>query len=134
MRSRCMSSGGGDVSETIPGFLRHCELPIGFIAFDLDYYSSTMHAFSIFSGDPRTRLPRVYSYFDDMIWEREACYNEYTGELAAIADFNRRHEQKKICKINGLRCTRPMQEHWVEQIYVMHDFAHPEYCTNVKGH
>jgi hypothetical protein len=41
----------GDVAETIPQFLGRDELaPIGFIAFDLDYYSSNRQAFRVFDG------------------------------------------------------------------------------------
>ncbi len=38
------------------------------LAFDLDYYSSTKTALQLFEGGPESRLPRVYCYFDDIMW------------------------------------------------------------------
>jgi hypothetical protein len=122
----------GDVAETVPKLASTISLPIGFISFDLDYYSSTMDAFRIFTGAPARRLPRVFCYFDDTIWPEEACYNEHIGELAAIRDFNRANNAMKIEKIHGLRLTRALREPWCEQIYVLHDFNHPTYCTYVR--
>jgi hypothetical protein len=59
----------GDVRETIPALMNVVGFePVGFIAFDLDYYSSTKDAFQVFVENPETRLPRVYSYFDDIYW------------------------------------------------------------------
>jgi hypothetical protein len=62
----------GDVSETVPDFVKNLSTPIGFISFDLDYYSSTAQAFRIFSGAPSSRLPRVQCYFDDILWPERA--------------------------------------------------------------
>jgi hypothetical protein len=62
----------GDLSETVPDFVKNLSTPIGFISFDLDYYSSTAQAFRIFSGAPSTRLPRVQCYFDDILWPERA--------------------------------------------------------------
>jgi hypothetical protein len=122
----------GDVSETVPRFLRQEHpSPIGFIAFDLDYYSSTKAAFQIFEGREETRLPRVFCYFDDIIFPERACHNEYTGELCAIREFNVCHESKKICPMPRLVCAREHAEPWNDQIYVFHDFYHPLYTVNV---
>jgi len=124
----------GDVRETIPEWLaRKDVLPVGFVSFDLDYYSSTMASFRIFeSTDPSRTLPRVYCYMDEVIWPQWACHNEFTGELCAIRDFNATHEFKKICAENMLRWMRPHRQPWNEQIYIMHDFHHPHYCTNIS--
>jgi hypothetical protein len=122
----------GDVGDTVSEFLSNSiRFPIGFIAFDLDYYSSTTKAFRVFEGLPETRLPRVYCYFDDITWPERACHNEYTGELGAIRDFNARSYEKKICPIHLFRNTRPQPETWNDQFYVLHDFSHPSYCTNI---
>jgi hypothetical protein len=40
----------GDVVTTVPQFLRNLKAPIGFVAIDLDYYSSTKAALRIFEG------------------------------------------------------------------------------------
>jgi len=67
----------GDIFDTIPCFFGNPDLPpVGFVAFDLDYYSSTKKAFRIFEGAPLTRLPRVFCYFDDTIYPERACHNE----------------------------------------------------------
>ena len=122
----------GNVNETVPAWLaREKMLPVGFVSFDLDYYSSTMQAFRIFEGPSAWRLPRVYCYFDDLVWPEFACHNEYIGELCAIKDFNSQHPDRKICPINMFRYMRIHDERWNEQIYVLHDFAHPLYTKNV---
>ena len=43
----------GDVEETIPSFLPAIKHPIGFVAFDLDYYSSTKKRISSLGGPAR---------------------------------------------------------------------------------
>jgi hypothetical protein len=119
----------GDVANTAPRFLAREDLPpIGFISFDLDYYSSTKAAFRIFDGPPQTKLPRVCCYFDDTIWPERACHNEFTGELCAIREFNAENESCKIAKLANLAWMRRHPAHWNEQIYVFHDFRHPRYC------
>jgi hypothetical protein len=120
----------GDVSETIPQVVRGID-PIGFIAFDLDYYSSTKAAFRIFEFSHSGRLPRVYCYFDDIMWPEWACHNEYIGELCAIREFNQEHVHLKLSPIHLLREMRPHAEPWNDQMYVMHDFKHPYYCANL---
>jgi hypothetical protein len=116
----------GNVEETAGSF--QPTYPIGFIAFDLDYYSSTNDAFQIFRAP---HLPRVFCYFDDTIWPEAACYNEYIGELCAIREFNEENRNQKLCKIHGLIHTQPHKAAWNEATYVLHDFGHPLYCVNL---
>lgn len=120
----------GDVENTVPSWVPKGS--IGFVAFDLDYYSSTKKAFRLFeSDDANAHLPRIYCYFDDLIWPEHACHNQYMGELCAIREFNEEHEYKKICPIHAFRHTRVRQASWNEQMYVLHDFRHPLYSKNV---
>jgi hypothetical protein len=122
----------GDVGDTLQAWTP--KAPVGFVAFDLDYYSSTAKALRLFADrEPSTRLPRVYCYFDDTIWPEHACYNDYVGELCAIREFNEHHHRKKICPIHMLRHTRVHQAAWNDAIYVFHDFDHPLYTTNVTS-
>lgn len=123
----------GDVRDTVPKWLaRATEFPLGFVSFDLDYYSSTVAAFDIFEDSANiSRLPRVFCYFDDIIWPETACYNEWTGELCAIREFNERHEHKKIAPLHLLRRMRVHSETWNDQIYVFHEFQHPKYTVNI---
>ncbi len=122
----------GDVSETVPTWTGSPDrLPIGFIAFDLDYYSSTVKAFSVFKGPSESRLPRVLCYFDDIVVPERAFYNEGTGELLAIREFNEANRSRKIFPIHLLRNIRMVPQPWNDQMYVMHDFEHPKYCVNI---
>lgn len=120
----------GDIAHSVPSWIP--EAPIGFIAFDLDYYSSTRAALRLIERpDCASRLPRVYCYFDDVRTPEHACHNEYIGELCAIREFNLENEQTKLCPIHLLRHSRVHQEPWNDQMYAMHDFRHPLYCRNV---
>lgn len=122
----------GDVEDTVPAFIAEPTLlPVGFIAFDLDFYSSTQKAFRIFSGNGRITLPRVYCYFDDIFWPEFACHNEYVGELCAIREFNEQHEARKLLPLHLLRNIQPHPARWHDQIYVFHNFQHPLYCVNI---
>ncbi|QFR96918.1 hypothetical protein [Streptomyces tsukubensis] len=118
----------GDVAETVPGFLRtHSEHlarnPLGFISFDLDYYSSTASAFEIFrSARDEQLLPRITSYFDDII-----TILDRTGELAAIADFNGEDKHGYIGRVNALRSHLPFDPAWADQIFEYHRFDHRDY-------
>jgi hypothetical protein len=121
----------GDVGTTITSWTPNG--PVGFVAFDLDYYSSTKDAFQLFERRSETMLPRVYCYFDDILWPEHALHNEWVGELCAIREFNEDHKMKKLCPIHMLRHMRPCHEAWNEQMYVFHDFGHPLYSKLITG-
>lgn len=124
----------GPVGKTVPKFCaEENPPPIGFIAFDLDYYSSTVQAFRIFESEERYFLPRVSCYFDDMVGDIDWAYNEFTGELLAIKEFNASHDGIKIAPVQGLRFygNRHPQV-WHEQIFVAHLFRHPDYCHPIS--
>ena len=119
----------GLVGETITQFIRSKPAPVGFISFDLDYYSSTMDAFKLFEGDQAVLLPRIHCYFDDIMG---FSFSEYNGERLAIEDFNAGHDMKKISPIYGLKYFLPPpynQEVWSEMFYMAHIFDHPLYCS-----
>lgn len=122
----------GDVASTVPAFLKTSDLPpVGFVSFDLDYYSSTKMALRLFEGGPETHLPRAYCYFDDLMWPEIACHNEYMGELCAIREFNDEHTHMKVSPIHMFSHMRPHPAPWNEQMYVLHDFQHPLYSVNI---
>jgi len=122
----------GDVATTIPAFVEEGGIaPIGFVAFDLDYYSSTLDAFALFDSPPALRLPRVLCYFDDVVGDDWELHGPHTGELLAIDDFNRGHETLKIDPVNGLRHKRRVPAPWNDQIFVAHDFSHPQYDVHI---
>jgi hypothetical protein len=119
----------GPVEKTVVEFCQSRRRPpIGFIAFDLDYYSSTVAALRILDADHSRLLPRVACYFDDMVGDIDWAYNEFTGELLAIKEFNDDHTTVKIAPVNGLRHFRGrVPRLWHEQIFVAHLFQHPDY-------
>jgi hypothetical protein len=122
----------GDVGTTTREWLQQEKrAPIGFVSFDLDYYSSTKAAFALFEGAAATHLPRVICYFDDVTTLPLGCMNEYVGELLAIREFNDSHPDRKIARIEQLRIHRPRWEVWQDRMYAFHDFAHPQYNTLV---
>jgi hypothetical protein len=117
----------GPVSDTVERLLRRRPAPIGFVAFDLDYYSSTVQAFSVLEADPASLLPRVFCYFDDLLWYP---WTQFNGERAAIADFNAEHADRKLSPLYGLRYSLPGSEsrqRWPELMYIAEMFDHPRY-------
>jgi hypothetical protein len=121
----------GDVAATVPKALDSGLPPLGFVAFDLDYYSSTMAAFRLFDGPHAMRLPRVYCYFDDVIGPDFACMNEHVGELLAIHEFNDSHPKQKISPIVNFSTLRERPATWNVKMYAHHDFEHPLYAKNL---
>ncbi len=117
----------GNVADTVPTFMETNTSPVGFAAFDLDFYSSTVHAMKILSADHDRLLPRTYCYFDDTMGSMEELYNEFTGELLAIREFNEKHEARKIALIHGLIQNRIIKSKWCNAMYALHVFDHPLY-------
>ena len=121
----------GNVAATVPEFLGRAELhsaPIGFVSFDLDYYSSTKAAFDIFNAGAEAVLPRTFCYFDDISGEVE-CYSERTGVRLAITEYNSADEHRIIDRCHDFE-SFPI-ERWQNKMYIRHDFAHPRYCDYV---
>ena len=101
--------------------------PIGFISFDLDYYSSTAAAFRVFDG-PDELLPAAgLSYFDDIVGSDSQLHCEDVGELLAIAEFNRSPRGHRIRPIHGLASKRLLGSAWAPQMFAYHRFDHPRY-------
>ncbi len=118
----------GPVAETVPEWSASAHPPIGFVAFDLDYYSATVEAFGVLEADAEGLLPRVPCYFDDVFGYG---WTEFMGVHAAIDGFNASHERRKIGKIHGLRFELPAEDFqlpWHEKLYLAHLFDHPRYA------
>jgi len=120
----------GDVAETVPAFVNQRREPIGFVAFDLDFYSSTAAALQLFAVEYERLLPRVMCYFDD-IANPEALQTEFTGELLAVREFNAEHPRIKIDRITGFEYSRIIRDVWNIKMYVCHLFDHPRYNTHI---
>lgn len=108
----------GDLRETIYRLIGE---PLGFVAIDVDYYSSAADALGIFARPDQPRLRRVAMYFDDL----SAHYNHrWAGELLAIDEFNDKSSGVKIDPWHGVRSGRAYPEApWFEAMYIAHDLA-----------
>lgn len=128
----------GNVKDTILKFKKklNSNSPIGFISFDLDFYSSTKDAFNIFEFDDEYFLPRVPLYFDDICSSEHGYFNDHTGELLAIKEFNSssdnsKHLHKKICPIHGFALRRVLRSAWIGGAYCFHNFLHSKYNDKI---
>jgi hypothetical protein len=117
----------GPVAETVPAFAANVSCPVGFVAFDLDMYTSTIDAFSLLEASGSALLPRIVCYFDDIIG---FSHSEFTGERLAIKEFNQRHQTRKISKLYGLRYVLDLDHWWTDMMYMFHAFDHPRYADN----
>lgn len=102
--------------------------PIGFVSFDMDYYSSTVKALALCEAGHEAFLPRALFYFDDIVGDDCELHCEFIGELLAIREFNETHAAMKIARIHGLASKRLIPDHWHIKTYVLHRFEHPRYC------
>ncbi len=113
----------GDVRETARDFLARDLPPIGFLSFDLDFYSSTSDALQVLDGSPERYLPWTVCYFDDVHFME---HNQFQGELLAIHDFNASRADRKIAPVNWLDHYRLFHwAAWVRRMYFLHLFGHP---------
>jgi hypothetical protein len=117
----------GDVRDSVPDFLAMPPSPLGFIAVDLDLYSSTVHALRVLLSEHRLLLPRVHCYFDDILGY---TYGDHNGERLAIDELNAASGSRKLYPIYGLRHFVPHSQRdspWPEQVYLAHILDHPLY-------
>jgi len=120
----------GDVRDTLREAVRSLRSPVGFVANDLDLYSSTLASLSLFDAPIDKLLPVVITYFDDTLGSPTRMgslfRNRWCGQLAAIDDFNLSHQRRKIDQIRTLKARRPLdRELWLDQMYAVHAFDHP---------
>ena len=110
----------GDVRDTIPAFVENTQTaPLGYIAIDVDFFSSTRDAFKILSLPKRKTLIRTIIYLDDVETLR---YHRFAGELLAVDDFNENNTGVKIDRWRGMRRSRPFPEAvWYDHMYVAYD-------------
>jgi hypothetical protein len=110
----------GNVQETVLHFFEDPSVPpVGFIAFDLDLYSSTTSALRLLSMPGKRTLDHVALYFDDV---EHSISHRFAGELLAIDEFNRASAQVKIDRWRGLANDRPFPEaSYLKKMYMAHD-------------
>ncbi len=119
----------GDVARTGAHWSAEPEAPLGAIMFDLDFYSSTMAAFSLLTK--QHVLPRIWCYFDDISGGPDNDYSDFIGVREAIREFNLDPENRglrdHLSPAYAFRGLVP--EAWHDQIYVYHRLSHPDYNT-----
>ena len=114
----------GDLVDTVGPFTDAIDqaTPIGFVSIDVDIYSAATHALRCLTQSPEKYNPAVSLYFDDVSF---FFANEWCGELAAISEFNARHQLRKISLDRSLPGRRPAKaESWYSQMYVCHMLDH----------
>jgi hypothetical protein len=115
----------GPIATTVKTFRQSLSpaAPLGYVALDVDYYSSTKDALAVFAGDADQYLPHVLLYVDDMQFAR---HNPWQGELLAIREFNDEHATRKIAPYNFLREWRLFKRAvWISQMYGLYILDHP---------
>ena len=109
----------GDVSQTVPEFLKTQRAPIGFVAIDVDLYTATRDALKILSLPGKKMLRRVPLYFDELDLD---YFHKFAGEFLAIDEFNKENSDVKIDKWHGIRRLRPFPEFYrLDGMYIAHD-------------
>jgi hypothetical protein len=118
----------GPTAETARGFADTVDAPIGFISFDLAFYSSTVDAMQVLRGPAANYLPTVSCYIGGITMETA---NPDVGELLAIAEFNAAEPLRKIHPTTWLRERRVFKNaFWHRQIYTFHVHDHPQRSGN----
>lgn len=121
----------GNVADTCSKWSPPSNAPLGFIAFDLDLYSSTMAAFPLLEKD--NVLPRIWCYFDDIADQPQSCLTDFLGETAAIKEFNQLPMRKRLQ--DNLSRARVFADHptepWHSKIYIYHRLTHPQYNISI---
>ena len=116
----------GPLSETVPKFIEQLETgsPIGFVAVDVDYYSSAVDSLALLTHPDSNRylaLPMIY--LDDISNEG---HNSWCGELLAVAEFNSANKLRKIEQDRFLETRRLFKNaRWLRNTYLLHVLDHP---------
>jgi hypothetical protein len=115
----------GPIATTVKTFVESLSPtePLGYVALDVDYYSSSKDALAVFAGDAAQYLPHVLLYVDDMQF---AGHNPWQGELLAVSEFNDEHAARKIAPYNFLRESRLFKRAvWISQMHSLYILDHP---------
>lgn len=125
----------GLVKDTTRDFVsQYKPAPVGAISFDLDYYSSTVDAFEIMSIALESRLPRIFTYFDDIMSTDLGHVGPGVGVPLAIDEFNAASPDRRFIPLSHLEFSyRPARNSWHRRIYSFCDFVHPEYNRYIVG-
>ncbi len=117
----------GHIKNTVPPFVLEKHPPVGFIACDVDLYSSTVDVLRILSLPDKRMLRRVFMYFDDVDFIFNHCFG---GELLAIQEFNDSIPLIKVDRWRGLKKGRVfIDQPWFEKMFVAHDLDAINRCV-----
>jgi hypothetical protein len=109
----------GNVRDTIPQNVPGIKEAVGFIALDVDIYSSSREVLRMFSEPGRRMLRHVYMYCDDVDLP---FTHQFAGELLAINEFNCSNSAVKIDEWRGIAKLRPFSEAaWLKRMFILHD-------------
>lgn len=111
----------GPIENTLTEFLNLLDkenAPLGFISFDLDYYSSTNTALELLKCPAKYLLPKLPLYFDDLaLWS----HNSKSGEWLSIKEFNKTCHHRVIEQDPFLKNRRVFKNaEWLNHIYFLH--------------
>lgn len=116
----------GPLRATIPRFLERVgpAAPIGFVALDVDYWSSTVQALELFQGKPEQYLPRTVVYVDDIALDG---HNSAAGASLAISEFNQAMSRRRLERHAFLENRRIFRRPaWIKQTMFLHVLDHPK--------
>ena len=119
----------GPIRETLGRFLATAPAVIGFVSVDVDLYSSTVDALSVFRGTAAIThcLPRVVVYLDDSMG---LTFGDLTGERLAVAEYNAQSAPHRgIFPVYGLRYHigwPHSRAQWPDMMYWAHFLDHPQ--------
>jgi len=109
----------GNIRETVPRFVSETNPPMGFIACDVDLYSSTTEVLRLLSLPGKRMLRRVFMYFDDI---DGVVNHRFAGELLAIQEFNDANRLVKIDAWRGVERERVFIDRpWLKKMFIAHD-------------
>ena len=115
----------GPLSSTVSRFVETIDAgaPVGFIALDVDYYSSTVDALRVLRGQPDRYLPLVVLYADDVNLDQ---HNSACGALLAIDEFNAAVPLRRVEWNRFLEYSRVFRRpSWLRQVLFVHILDHP---------
>ena len=109
----------GNIAQTLPNFVAKGYPAVGFVACDVDLYSSTKEVLKLFTLPGKKMLRRVFIYFDDI----DFVFNHrFAGEWLAIDEFNQSNALVKIDTWRGVKKDRIfLDEPWLDKMFIAHD-------------
>ena len=85
-----------------------------------------------FEHDASAFLPRVYCYLDDVVGNDIEIHTPFTGELAAVEEFNAAHDTARSRRSTAWHWKRPVPAVWNEQIFAFQIFDHPQFDAHIQ--